>query len=54
MELDENFVKVIQYEYAVRYLEILGIEPNPRNIGNLLKEAPLSSCDFQPGWNNSG
>jgi len=27
-ELDENFIKVIEYEYAVRYLEHMGIEPN--------------------------
>jgi hypothetical protein len=45
---------VIQYEYAVRYLEIIGIEPNAKNIANLLKTAPLSSCEFSPGWNNSG
>ena len=54
VELDDNFVKVIQYEYAVRYLEQIGIEPNPKNITNLLKHAPLSSCEFSPGWNNSG
>jgi len=26
-ELNEEFIKVIEYEYAVRYLEILGINP---------------------------
>ena len=25
IELDDNFVKVIQYEYAVKYLEQIGI-----------------------------
>jgi len=25
--LNEEFIKVIEYEYAVRYLEILGINP---------------------------
>jgi hypothetical protein len=47
-------VKVIQYEYAVRYLEKIGIEANARNIQRLLKTQPLSSCEFSPGWNNSG
>jgi hypothetical protein len=37
MELDDNFVKVIQYEYAVRYLEKMGVEANARNIARLLK-----------------
>lgn len=37
VELDDNFVKVIQYEYAVRYLEKMGIEANPKNIARLLK-----------------
>jgi hypothetical protein len=35
-------------------LEQIGIEPNPKNIANLLLHAPLSSCEFSPGWNNSG
>lgn len=52
--MDDNFIKVIQYEYAVRYLEKIGIEANARNIARLLKEHPLSSCEFSPGWNNSG
>ena len=38
----------------MRYLEQIGIEPNSKNIANLLKTAPLSSCEFSPGWNNSG
>ena len=28
----ETSIKVIEYEYAVRYLEILGIAPKPNNI----------------------
>lgn len=53
-ELDETFIKVIEYEYAVRYLELMGIEPNPKMIQNLLKANPLSSCELTSGWNNSG
>ena len=37
IDLDDNFVKVIQNEYAVRYLEKMGIEANPKNIARLLK-----------------
>lgn len=32
----------------------MGIEANVRNIAKLLKTQPLSSCEFSPGWNNSG
>jgi hypothetical protein len=52
--LNENFVKVIEEEYAVRFLEKMGIEANPRNIARLKKTQPLSSCEFAPGWNSSG
>jgi hypothetical protein len=52
--LNEEFIKVIEYEYAVRYLEAMGIEPNQKMIQNLLKNQPLSSCELSSGWNNSG
>jgi hypothetical protein len=52
--LDEEFIKVIEYEYAVRYLEHLGINPTANNIAVLLKKHPLSSCELNSGWNNSG
>ena len=35
-ELDDNFVKAIEYEYAVKYLEIMGIYPTPKMIATLL------------------
>jgi hypothetical protein len=38
----------------VRYLEKMGVEASQRNIARLLKKQPLSSCEFSPGWNNSG
>ena len=53
-KLDEDFIKVIQNEYAVRYLESLGLTATQANIDNVLEKAPLSSCEFAPGWNNSG
>ena len=52
--LNEEFIKVIEYEYAVRYLEILGINPTQNNITVVLKKHPLSNCELQSGWNNSG
>jgi hypothetical protein len=53
-ELDENFIKVVEYEYAIRYLETIGVEPNPKNIQKMLKDNPLSSCHLVSGYNNSG
>ena len=52
--MNEDFIKVIEYEYAVRYLEVLGIEANTRMIASILKTNPLSSCELSSGWNNSG
>ena len=53
-KLDEDFIKVIQHEYAIRYLECLGLAPTQSNIDRVLEKAPLSSCDFAPssstGW----
>ena len=53
-QLDEDFVRVIEYEYAVKYLQHLGAQPTQTNIANLLKNAPLSGCELSTGWNNSG
>ena len=53
-ELTEDYIRVIEYEYAVRYLETMGIEANQKAIANLLKNQPLSSCELNSGWNNSG
>jgi hypothetical protein len=36
--LSEDFVKVIEYEYAVKYLEIMGVEANIGNIQRLLRK----------------
>lgn len=52
--LDENLIKVIENEYAVRYLEQLGLSATQNNIDLLLKKAPLTTCEFQALWNNSG
>jgi hypothetical protein len=52
--LDEDFIKVVQNEYAIRYLEQLGLTATQANIEHVLKQAPLSACEFNAGWNNSG
>jgi len=54
IELDDNFVKVIEYEYAVKYLELMGVSPSPKMIANLLKNHPLSSCELSSGWSKTG
>jgi len=53
-ELDDNFVKAIEYEYAVKYLEIMGVSPTPKMIAMLLKNHPLSSCELSSGWSKTG
>ena len=53
-ELDSNFIKVIEYEYAVKYLELMGIDPSTKMITQLLNHCPLSSCELKSGWSNTG
>ena len=53
-ELDEDFIKVIQNRYAIKYLESLGIAASQANIDHVLEKAPLSSCGFASSWGNSG
>lgn len=52
--LDEDFIRVIEYEYAVRFLEKQNTQPTAQAIQRLLKKHPLSSCELSSGWNNSG
>jgi hypothetical protein len=47
VELTENFLKVIEREYAVRYLEIIGVEPTRKNIEKILSEMPLENCTIK-------
>ena len=52
--INEEFIKVIEHEYAVKYLEMMGTAATNRAIQRLLKTQPLSSCEIISGWNNSG
>ena len=54
IKINEEFIKVIEHEYAVKYLEMMGTAANNRAIQRLLKTQPLSSCEIVSGWNNSG
>ena len=53
-ELDVEFAKRIELEYAVRYLEHMNINPTPNAIIRLLKANPLSSCEISSSWNSTG
>ena len=52
--IDDAFVRAVEYEYAVKYLEYLGIEPTPKNISIILQMAPLTECTIKAGWESSG
>jgi hypothetical protein len=54
IKLDDDFIRVIEYEYAVRFLEHQNTQATPQAIQRLLKKYPLSSCELVSGWNNSG
>ena len=49
-ELTEDFLKVIETEYAVRYLEQINVEPTRKNINRILKEMPIENCRFKAQW----
>lgn len=49
-QLTEGFLKVIEKEYAVRYLEIIGVEPTRKNIEKILQEMPIENCKFKAQW----
>jgi len=51
--VDNSFVRAVEYEYAVKYLECLGIEATPKNISNILTLAPFKNCLIVPTWETS-
>jgi hypothetical protein len=38
---DPAFLKLLEQEYATKYLESLGVTANTKNINKVLKENPL-------------
>eukprot|EP00826_Nyctotherus_ovalis_P042367 TRINITY_DN4349_c0_g1_i3.p2 TRINITY_DN4349_c0_g1~~TRINITY_DN4349_c0_g1_i3.p2 ORF type:complete len:171 (-),score=27.47 TRINITY_DN4349_c0_g1_i3:166-678(-) len=51
--IDDKFVRAVEAEYAVKYLEYLGIEPTKKNAAILLATAPFKECRITPGWENT-
>ena len=51
--MNENFINALKREYAVRYLEAMGVDATPNMIRKFLKEAPLKACDIVGSWNSS-
>ena len=49
---DEDFIKAVEKEYAVRYLEQIGVNGTQNNIDMFLEKTPISSCEIVPGQNN--
>lgn len=46
-------MRAVEYEYAVKYLEHLGIESTQKNIGIILCMAPFKDCRVTPAWESS-
>ena len=49
---NSNFVKIIEQEYATRYLESMGIEPGNNNVQRILEKYPLKNCEIIGGWDS--
>jgi hypothetical protein len=52
--LTEEVMKVLRHEYACKYLEVMGIEPNAKNVNTILKMKPLSKCRIETGGGSGG
>jgi len=46
----EDYFKVINDEYATRYLEQLGVAPTHSNKQAVLRNMPLRECEMQASW----
>lgn len=49
-DLSEEFLKTIEQEYAVRYLELLGVAPTAKNVQKIKEQVPLVSCEIKGKW----
>ena len=47
-------MKLIEQEYASKYLETLKIDTTQKNINLILKYHPLKQCKINASWNSSG
>jgi len=46
----EDYMKIIQEEYAARYLGLLGIAATPANKAAVIKNKPLEDCEIHGIW----
>ena len=53
MFLNDSFVNAVEHEYAVKYLESLGVETTQKNLGIIYSMAPFKKCGFVPSWEHS-
>jgi hypothetical protein len=54
VKFPENFRKTIKYEYAVRYLEMMGASPTPENIKMVTQNMPIEKCNVNAAWKSRG
>ena len=53
--LSEEFIKMIEHEYATQYLKLgMNLEATPANINTILKNYPLTKCEIQGTMNSTG
>eukprot|EP00743_Colponemidia_sp_Colp-15_P003036 GILK01003282.1.p1 GENE.GILK01003282.1~~GILK01003282.1.p1 ORF type:complete len:754 (+),score=98.45 GILK01003282.1:60-2264(+) len=52
--LPDNFAHIIGEEYAVRYLESIGVRPTKQSINLVLQKVPLKDCTVSAGWKSRG
>jgi hypothetical protein len=52
--LNEDFLKTVEFDYAVQYLNKMGMDPTSANVTDLLQRFPLSNCEIHTsGWDNT-
>lgn len=39
-----QYAKFVKHEFAVKYLESIGVTPSPSNIQSVLKQFPINKC----------
>ena len=49
-----HFLKILEDEYAAKYLDVLGIDPSQRAKREILKYHPFHLCEFERSWNTDG
>jgi hypothetical protein len=54
VKFPENFRKTIKYEYAVRYLEMMGASPTTENIKMVTQNMPIEKCNVNAAWKSRG